>query len=86
MLAKLRLDRTKKYELSIAVFEIAQMLAAFIEGRKHILSIGAEQGIKGWDDFVVEESNGSHLHLQIKRQQTDFDSTHKADAKKKPKK
>lgn len=44
MLKKLRLDQTKKYEQSIAVYEIAKMLTAFVKGRTHYISIGAEQG------------------------------------------
>lgn len=73
MLAKLRLDQTAVYEQTIAANEISKMLSAFVEGRKHILCIGAEQGdITGWDDFVIQESLNEFKHLQIKRQQTDF--------------
>ncbi|MBN9382207.1 MAG: hypothetical protein J0H74_15670 [Chitinophagaceae bacterium] len=73
MLKKLRLDQTKKYEQSIAVYETSLMLCAFVEGRKHILSIGAEQGdVKGWDDFIIQDSPNEFTHLQVKRQQTDF--------------
>jgi hypothetical protein len=73
MLAKLRLDQTKKYEQAIAAYEISAMLCAFVEGRKHILCIGAEQGdIDGWDDFVIQDCIAEFTHLQIKRQQTDF--------------
>jgi hypothetical protein len=73
MLKKLRLDQTKKYEQSIATYEIAKMLVAFVEGKKHILCIGAEQGdIKGWDDLIIEEADRSFTHIQVKRQQTPF--------------
>ena len=73
MLAKLRLDQTAAYEQAIAAYEISKMLCAFIEGRKHILCIGAEQGnIPGWDDFVIQDCLSAFTHLQIKRQQTDF--------------
>jgi len=73
MLKKLRLDQTKKYEKAIAAYEIAKMLVAFVEGKKHILCIGSEQGdIEGWDDFIIEEGDKSFIHIQVKRQQTDF--------------
>lgn len=73
MLAKLKLDQKEKYARLIAVKEISQMLVAFIQGRDHSLSIGSEQGgIKKWDDFVVEEANGTYKHIQVKRQQTPF--------------
>lgn len=73
MLPKLRLDQTAAYEQTIAAYEISKMLCAFIEGRKHILCIGAEQGdIPGWDDFIVQESLSEFTHLQIKKQNTDF--------------
>lgn len=73
MLAKLRLDQTADYEQAIAANEISKMICAFIEGRKHILCIGAEQGdIPGWDDFVIQNCADEFTHLQVKRQQTDF--------------
>lgn len=73
MLAKLRLDQTAVYEQAIAASEISKMICEFVAGRKHMLCIGAEQGdIKGWDDFVVQDSLSKFTHLQIKRQQTDF--------------
>jgi hypothetical protein len=73
MLAKLRLDQTATYEQAIAAYEISKMICAFVEGRQHILCIGAEQGdIPGWDDFVIQDRINAFTHLQIKRQQTDF--------------
>ena len=73
MLKKLKLDQTKKYEQSIAIYEISKMLVAFVEGKKHIHCIGAEQGdIKGWDDLIIEEADRSFTHVQVKRQQTPF--------------
>ncbi|WP_299762385.1 ABC-three component system protein [uncultured Pontibacter sp.] len=73
MLKKLRLDQTKKYEQSIAVFEISKMLVAFVKGRSHYLCIGAEQGdIQKWDDLVIQDSEHSFIHIQVKRQTTDF--------------
>ena len=73
MLKKLFLDQTKKYEQAIAIYEIAEMLVGFVQGRKHHLGVGAEQGdIKDWDDFVYETSNNTFIHVQVKRQQTNF--------------
>ena len=55
MLAKLRLDQTKKYEQALAAYEIAVMLVDFALGRKHYMRIGSEQGgISKWDDIVIE--------------------------------
>lgn len=73
MLAKLRLDQTALYEQAIAAYEVSKMICAFVEGREHVLSIGAEQGdISGWDDFILQNGLNEYTHLQIKRQQTDF--------------
>ncbi|MBJ6120064.1 hypothetical protein JAO76_17795 [Pontibacter sp. BT310] len=73
MLKKLRLDQTKKYEQSIAVYEIAKMLIAFVRGRTHYISIGAEQGdIQKWDDLIIQDAENSLIHIQVKRQTTDF--------------
>lgn len=69
MLAKLRLDQTKKYEQALATYEIAVMLIDFALGRKHYMRIGSEQGgISKWDDIVIEKEQGSQIHIQIKRQ------------------
>jgi hypothetical protein len=73
MLKKLNLDQTKIYEQTIATYEIAKMLVSFIKGRKHYLSVGAEQGdVETWDDLVIEDKVDHHIHYQIKRQNTDF--------------
>jgi hypothetical protein len=73
MLAKLRLDQTKTYELAIAVNKIAHMLIAFANGRGHFFSIGTEQGgIEKWDDFVIEHLINNYEHIQVKRQNTPF--------------
>lgn len=73
MVKKLRLKLTDSYEQAIAGYEISKMLCAFVEGRPHVLNIGAEQGgITGWDDFVMEDAPNEFTHLQVKRQQTDF--------------
>lgn len=72
MLAKLRLDQTKTYEQSIAALEIAEMLVAFVHGRKHSKCLGIEQGIERWDDLVVIRNDGLNDHIQVKRQTTDF--------------
>lgn len=76
MLAKLRLDQTKKYEQAIVTYEIAVMLVDFALGRSHYLSIGSEQGdISTWDDIVIEKDKKSQIHIQIKRQTSgDFGS------------
>lgn len=69
MLAKLRLDQTKKYEQSLATYEIAVMLVDFVLGRKHYMRIGSEQGgISTWDDIVIEKDQSSQIHIQVKRQ------------------
>ncbi len=73
MLKKLNLDQTKTYEICIATFNISEMLIAYIQGRKHFLRIGSEQGdIETWDDLIIEHENGLYEHIQVKRQHTDF--------------
>jgi len=73
MLKKLKLDQTKKYEQSIAANEVATMLVNFVKGRIHYLSVGAEQGdILKWDDLIIEDSEDSFIHIQVKRQTTNF--------------
>lgn len=72
MLRKLRLDQTKKYEIAFAANSAAFMLVAFINGRKHYLSIGSEQGIEKWDDFIIEIDKNNYKHIQVKRQLTAF--------------
>lgn len=76
MLAKLRLDQTKKYEQSLATYEISCMLVDFVHGRKHYLRVGSEQGgILKWDDIVIENEPNSQIHIQVKRQTSaDFGS------------
>lgn len=76
MLAKLRLDQTKKYEQALATYEISCMLVDFVLGRKHYLRIGSEQGgISKWDDIVIEKERNSQIHIQVKRQNSgDFGS------------
>jgi hypothetical protein len=76
MLAKLRLDQTKKYEQAVATYEIAVMLVDFALGRKHNMRIGSEQGdISRWDDIVIEKDKNSQVHIQVKRQTSgDFGS------------
>lgn len=75
MLKKLFLDQTKKYEQAIATYEIANMLVDFVKGRKHYLSIGAEQGdIPVWDDIVIEKEIDYYIQVQVKRQTGGFGS------------
>lgn len=58
MLKKLKLDQTKIYEQTIATYEISSMLVDFVRGRKHHLSIGAEQGdIDSWDDLISDSND-----------------------------
>ena len=72
MLKKLNLDGTKEYEVAVAASHVSQMLVAYSQGHEHILSIGAEQGeVAKWDDLVLKEKTGER-HIQIKRQNTDF--------------
>ncbi len=69
MLAKLRLDQTKKYEQALATYEISCMLVDFVLGREHYLRIASEQGgISKWDDIVIEKDLNSQIHIQVKRQ------------------
>lgn len=73
MLSKLRLDQTKIYEQTIATYEIAKMLVSFINGQCHYISLGAEQGdVATWDDLVIQDKVNHYIHIQIKRQNTDF--------------
>ncbi|MBF0410964.1 MAG: hypothetical protein HQM10_26710 [Candidatus Riflebacteria bacterium] len=73
MLRKLSLDQTKIYEQTIATYEIAKMLVSFIKGQSHYLSVGAEQGdVDTWDDLVIQDKANHNIHIQIKRQNTDF--------------
>jgi hypothetical protein len=77
MLAKLRLDQTKKYEQALITYEIAGMLIDFVLGRKHYMSICSEQGsISKWDDIVIEEEQNSQIHIQVKRQTSGDFGTH----------
>lgn len=69
MLAKLRLDQTKKYEQALVTYYIAEMLVDFVAGREHYKKIGAEQGdITTWDDIVIEKTDSLQVHIQVKRQ------------------
>ena len=69
MLAKLRLDQTKKYEQAIITYEISIMLIDFALGKSHYMRIGSEQGdISTWDDIVIEKDKNSQIHIQVKRQ------------------
>ncbi len=76
MLAKLRLDQTRKFEQALATYEISRMLVNFVLGRKHYLCVGSEQGgISKWDDIVIEEELNTRIHIQVKRQTSgDFGS------------
>lgn len=77
MLAKLRLDQTKKYEQALVTYQLAVMLIDFALGRNHYMRIGSEQGgISTWDDIVIEKDEISLIHIQVKRQTSgDFGDT-----------
>lgn len=73
MLKKLSLDKTKIYEKTFALEQIAKMLYHFVAGTPGVQEIGAEQGdIPIWDDFVIKNHDLSTTYVQIKRQTTDF--------------
>lgn len=75
MLKKLALDQTKTYEKHLALEEISKMLVSFVQGRPYNLAIGTEQGdLKKWDDLVIQTYTGGLIHVQVKRQTTDFSS------------
>lgn len=73
MLKKLALDKTKDYEKHIVLEEISQMICGFLDGNRHNLEIGSEQGnIEKWDDIVIKKYDKSYIYVQVKRQSTDF--------------
>lgn len=73
MLKKLRLDQSKIYEKHLALEEISTMLVSFVKGQSHHLAIGAEQGdVDKWDDLVIQTNTGGYIHVQAKRQTTNF--------------
>jgi hypothetical protein len=73
VLKKLNLDGTKEYETALACFSIANMLDALLSGRDGDESIGSEQGgIPKWDDFVIKGADNSLVHIQAKRNNTNF--------------
>jgi hypothetical protein len=75
MLKKLRLDQTKIYEKYLILEELSGMLVSFVNGRSHHVAIGAEQGdVDKWDDIIIQTNSSDYIHLQAKRQTTDFSS------------
>lgn len=78
MLPRLLLEKTNTFERAFAALRMAEMATAFREGRPCDISIGREQGIETWDDFVIERIDGRFTHYQLKRQTNDFD-THPVD-------
>jgi len=79
VLKKLQLDLTKSYEICVATEKIANMVVSYVQGRSHALTLGCEQGdIPKWDDLIIELSDGTLEHIQIKRNFSDFDG-HKCD-------
>jgi hypothetical protein len=73
VLSKIRLEKGKKFEISLATYKVALMLTKFIDGLSHDLSLGSEDaGIKHWDDFLIETDVDQWEHIQVKRQETPF--------------
>lgn len=73
MLSKIRLERGKKFEISLATYKVAVMVTKFMDGLAHHLSLGSEDaGIKHWDDFLIETEVNCLEHIQVKRQETPF--------------
>jgi hypothetical protein len=72
---KLKLMKGDSYQAAVAAHYLCDLLLAFLEGRSHregYLHLGAEQGPKGWDDFVVFCVDATQIHHQVKRQSTPF--------------
>lgn len=77
MLKKLHLDRTLTYERAIATVYMAKMVVGYLEGTAHSRCLGCEQGdIPNWDDLVLVNHDGVFEHVQVKRQETDFDGAY----------
>jgi len=75
MFRKVRLDDKSEYECLSVVYSMAAMLEAHIAGRCVTACIGCEQGdVEHWDDLIIEHTDGSLEHCQIKSQNTDFDT------------
>lgn len=79
MLKKLQLKLADAYEICVAAEKVADMVVKFALGRKHYREIGCETGdVPTWDDLVIEHSDQTLEHFQIKRNFTDF-SDHACD-------
>ncbi len=67
-LNKLGLTSGDRYQDKVATKLIAKMLVGYINGERHTLEIGKEQGIfAGWDDIVCMEPESPKLiHFQVK--------------------
>jgi len=73
VLKKLQLKLADAYEICVAAEKVADMLVKFALGKEHIRAIGCEQGdIPAWDDLIIEQSDGTLEHIQIKRNFTKF--------------
>lgn len=72
MRQKIKLKQADNFDSWVAAREMSGMLVKYLDGQPHAKSIGNEQGIKGWDDFVIEEYDESYTCVQVKRQETDF--------------
>lgn len=74
-LQKLRLNRADAYQAKVAASLLCEMLACHVLGNPHPRGyryLGAEQGLPGWDDFVVELDGGARIYHQVKRQERSF--------------
>lgn len=73
MIRRFRLEKKSDYERLVIAQRLSDMLEKFLEGRLAPLAIGAEQGgIEEWDDVVIQHSQHSLEHLQVKRQSAHF--------------
>ena len=74
-LQKLRLNRADAYQAKVAASLLCEMLACHAQGKPHPRGyryLGSEQGLPGWDDFVVELDGGARIYHQVKRQESEF--------------
>lgn len=74
MRQKLRLLKADGYGFNLSAVLAVEMLTNFLAGRRHARWLGNEQGaIAAWDDIVLENYDRSLSHIQVKRQQGNFD-------------
>ncbi|XQU07179.1 hypothetical protein P4544_10750 [Halomonas sp. LY9] len=86
MIKRFRLEQKSHYEKLVIAHRLSDMLEKFFDGRPAPLAIGAEQGgIEEWDDVVIQHSQNSLEHLQVKCQASDFCTKNPDKTKHKPK-